>query len=270
MDDEVIRSLTNPLVKRLVRLRQRRAREREGVVLVEGTRELERALGAGWQLELLVTCPALATPAAQAASDAFAAAALDHRRFSAPAFAKVSLRERPDGVLGVVRSPSLDLDDLAWPEDGLYLVLAGLEKPGNVGALLRSADAAGCQGVFVTGAGTDLGNPNVVRASMGSLFAQPVLHVDDDHLQHTLRRRRVRVVATSPGATKPFWSVPMTGALAIVVGPEHTGLGAAWLAAAEEVVTIPMRGAADSLNVATAGALVLFEALRQRHSPQMG
>ena len=239
-------------------------------MLVEGTREIERALGAGWRLELLVTCPALATPAAQAACEAFAAAALDVRRFSAPAFAKVSLRERPDGVLGVVRSPPLGLDDLAWPEDGLYLVLAGLEKPGNVGALVRSADAVGCRAVFVTGAGTDLGNPNVVRASMGSLFARPVLHVEDERLQSALRRRGVRLVATSPGATKAYWSVPMTGALAIVVGPEHTGLGAAWLTAADEVVTIPMRGAADSLNVATAGALVLFEALRQRHSRQMG
>ena len=268
--DDVIRSLTNPLVKRLVRLRQRRAREREGVVLVEGTRELQRALDAGWQLELLVTCAELATPAAQSAGGAFAAAALEQRRLSAAAFAKVSLRERPDGVLGVVRAPPLALDDLGWPADGLYLVLAGLEKPGNVGALLRSADAVGCQAVFVTGPGTDLGNPNVVRASMGSLFAQPVLHVDDASLRGALRRRQVRMVATSPGAAQAFWSVSMTGAVAIVVGPEHTGLDATWLAAADDVVAIPMRGAADSLNVATAGALVLFEALRQRHSPQMG
>lgn len=270
MDDEVIRSRTNPLVKRLVRLRQRRAREREGVVLVEGTRELARALGAGWRLEMLVTCPALASPAAKAASETFAAVALEHRRLAAPAFAKVSLRERPDGMLGVVRSPQHELDDLAWPEGGLYLVLAGLEKPGNVGALLRSADAVGCEAVFVTGAGTDLGNPNVVRASMGSLFARPVVHVEDDRLQRTLRQRRVRVVATSPGAATAYWSVSMTGPVAIVVGPEHAGLGAAWLGAADEVVTIPMRGAADSLNVATAGALVLFEALRQRSARQKG
>jgi TrmH family RNA methyltransferase len=174
------------------------------------------------------------------------------------------LRERPDGLLGVVRAPHVALDDLPWPSDGLYLVIAGVEKPGNVGALLRSADAVGVDAVFVTAGGTDLGNPNVVRSSMGSLFTQPVLAVDDDVLRAALRRRSVRLVATSPAADRSYWSARLEGSVAVVVGPEHVGLDEPWLAAADEVVAIPMRGAADSLNAATAGALVLFEALRRR------
>ena len=270
MHDDVVRSLTNPLVKRLVRLRERRAREQEGVALVEGARELTRALAGGWTVELLVWCPERFSSDARAQHGALMAAAREQRRFAPEAFDKASQRERPDGVIGLARAPERSVDDLAWPIDGLYLVIAGLEKPGNVGALLRSADAAGCDAVFVTGAGTDLANPNVVRASMGSLFSQPVLHVDDALLRAALRARGVRVVATSPAAPVLYWSQPLTGAVAIVVGPEHDGLDAAWLDAADALVAVPMHGRADSLNVATTGALVLFEALRQRAEPPSG
>ncbi len=264
MADEIIRSVGNALVKRLVRLRERREREREGVVLVEGARELVRAAEAGWPLDLLVSCPESFSVEATGAAAGLAARAVERRRFAPAAFAKVSMRERPDGLLGVVRPPRLELDDLPWPLGGLYLVIAGLEKPGNVGALLRSADAVGVDAVFVTAGGTDLGNPNVVRSSMGSLFTLPVLAVDDDVLRAALRRRSVRLVATSPAADRSYWSAHLEGSVAVVVGPEHSGLDAAWLAAADEVVSIPMRGTADSLNAATAGALVLFEALRRR------
>ncbi len=264
MADEIIRSVGNALVKRLVRLRERREREREGVVLVEGARELVRASTAGWPLDLLVSCPESFSVEATGAADGLAARAAERRRFAPAAFAKVSMRERPDGLLGVVRPPRLTLDDLPWPRDGLYLVIAGVEKPGNVGALLRSADAVGVDAVFVTGGGTDLGNPNVVRSSMGSLFTQAVLAVDDEALRAALRHRGVRLVATSPAADRSYWSARLEGSVAVVVGPEHAGLDESWLAAADEAVAIPMRGAADSLNAATAGALVLFEALRRR------
>ncbi|TVR85570.1 MAG: RNA methyltransferase [Trueperaceae bacterium] len=264
MADEIIRSVGNALVKRLVRLRERREREREGVVLVEGARELVRASTAGWPLDLLVSCPESFSAEATGAAEGLAARAAERRRFAPAAFAKVSMRERPDGLLGVVRPPQLALDDLPWPRDGLYLVIAGVEKPGNVGALLRSADAVGVDAVFVTGGGTDLGNPNVVRSSMGSLFTQAVLAVDDEALRAALRHRGVRLVATSPAADRSYWSARLEGSVAVVVGPEHVGLDEPWLAAADEVVAIPMRGAADSLNAATAGALVLFEALRRR------
>jgi RNA methyltransferase, TrmH family len=264
MEAEVIRSRSNPLVKRLVRLRERRAREAEGVLLVEGARELGRAVAAGRRPLLLAYCPEAYSSEASAVAGRVIAAAGERRRLGPEAFAKVSLRDRPDGLLGLVAATQPPLDALAWPPDALYLVMAGLEKPGNLGALLRSADAVGCDAVFVTGAGTDLGNPNVVRASMGSVFSRPVLQLDGAALRAELAGRGVRLVATSPDAARDYWSVPLTGSVAIVVGPEDEGLDAGWLAAADEVVAIPMRGAADSLNVATSGALVLFEALRQR------
>lgn len=271
MDDDVIRSRSNALVKRLVRLRERRARQREGVTLVEGARELDRAVTAGWQLALLARCPEVYSADARSLADRLLEVSASSRRFAADVFAKVSLREHPDGLLGLVRTPTMTLDALSWPADGLYLVVAGLEKPGNVGALLRSADAVGCHAVFLTGEGTDLGNPNVVRSSMGSLFSQPVLHVDDASLRGAFRHRGVRLVATSPSANSDHWSASLVGSVAVVVGPEHSGLDADWLTAADEVVSIPMRGATDSLNVATSGALVLFEALRQRAAAaQMG
>ncbi len=264
MDDDVIRSRSNALVKRLVRMRERRARQREGVMLVEGARELDRAVTAGWQLALLARCPEVYSADARSVAERLLAAAASSRCLTPDVFAKASLREHPDGLLGLVRTPTVTLDALNWPADALYLVVAGLEKPGNVGALLRSADAVGCHAVFLTGEGTDLGNPNVVRASMGSLFSQPVLHVDDATLRAALKNHGVRLVATSPSANRDHWSASLLGSVAVVVGPEHSGLEADWLRAADEVVSIPMRGAADSLNVATSGALVLFEALRQR------
>jgi RNA methyltransferase, TrmH family len=262
----VIDSPTNPLVKRLVRLRERRARDAEGVALVEGAREVVRALDGGWRPRLIATCAALASPTAIGHADRLDVAGVERLELSPPAFAKVSLRQHPDGVIGLFEPPDLDLAGLPWPDHGLYLVADGLEKPGNLGALLRTADAAGVDAVFVTGRGTDLHNPNVVRASMGSLFSRPVLAVEPGELRATLGRNGVRLVVTSPWAERDLWDADLRGPTAIVLGTEHAGLAPAWLAAADERVRVPMRGLADSLNVATTGALLLYEARRQRRA----
>jgi RNA methyltransferase, TrmH family len=264
MNADHVSSPANAVVKRLVRLRERRSREREGVFVVEGARELTRAVDGGYELRLLASCPEALSPDAAAALPALRAAAREHRSFSTRAFAKASLRQNPDGLLGVLAARAFGLHDVPWHADACYLVVAGLEKPGNVGALLRTADAAGATAVFVTGAGTDLGNPNVVRASMGSLFTRPVVVVDDATLRAELGRRRVRLLATSPDAPTVLWDADLRPPVAVVVGPEHEGLAAAWLGGAELQLRVPMAGAADSLNVATAGALVLFEVVRQR------
>jgi len=256
----------NPLVKRLVRLRGRRARDAEGVALVEGAREVARALDGGWRPRLIATCAALASADALLHAARFDATGGERVELSAAAFAKVSLRQHPDGVVALFEPPDLGLGGLAWPRDGLYLVADGLEKPGNLGALLRTADAAGVDAVFVTGRGTDLHNPNVIRASMGSLFARPVVAVEPEELRAALRRHGVRLVVTSPHAERDLWDADLRGATAIVLGTEHEGLTPAWLDAADERVRVPMRGLADSLNVATAGALLLFEARRQRRA----
>ncbi len=259
-----ILSTSNPLVKRLVRLRERRARDAEGVALVEGAREVVRALDGGWRPRLIATCTALASPEAAAVADRRDANGAERVVLSAAAFSKVSARQHPDGVLALVTPPRWDLESLAWPADGLYLVVDGLEKPGNVGALLRTADAADVDAVFVTGSGTDLHNPNVVRASMGSLFARPVLAVAPEALRAALQLHAVRLVVTSPRAERDLWDADLRGAVAIVLGTEHAGVTPDWLAAADVRVRVPMAGLADSLNVATTGALLLYEARRQR------
>ena len=140
----------------------------------------------------------------------------------------------------------------------------GLEKPGNLGALLRTADGAGLDAVFLTGEGTDLTNPNVIRASMGSVFSRPVRTAGAPALLEWLTARGFKLVAATPGADTSFWDADYQGATAILLGTEHEGLSPAWLEAASTRVAIPMRGLADSLNVATAGALLVYEALRQR------
>jgi RNA methyltransferase, TrmH family len=268
-----IESLTHPLIKRLVRLRERRARDAEGVALVEGAREVRRAWAAGWEPTLLLRCEALhsasaaADLAAIAVLSAAAGAGAKWRTCAVPPFEKVSLRQSPDGILGLFSPPRWQLADLSWPANGLYLVCDGLEKPGNLGALLRSADAAGADAVFVSGRGTDLLNPNVIRASMGSLFARPTLVVEGASLREAFRQHGVRTVATSPHADRDLWGSDLRGPIAIVLGREHEGLAREWLDGADDRVRVPMAaGAADSLNVATTGALLLFEARRQRQA----
>ncbi len=267
-----IDSPTNPRVKRLVRLRERRARDAAGVALVEGEREVTRALAGGWAPRLLVTCADLMAVDAATLPLAGEGDAVEHWQVSEAAFQKLSLRQHPDGVLALFAPPTRTLADLPAPADALWLVADGLEKPGNLGALLRTADAADVDAVVVVGAGTDLHNPHVIRASMGSLFARPVLAVDAQAARQAVRARGLRLVVTSPAATTDLWDADLRGPVAIVLGTEGAGLDDLWLDAADVRVRVPMAGLADSLNVATTGALLLFEARRQRRTgaAQMG
>jgi len=260
-----IESRTNPRVKALVRLHARREREREHRAFVEGAREVERALAAGVRLEAAYLAPALLGAAGRRTEDALERADIDVVELSEGAFAKISRRQHPDGVAAVIRPPRRTLDDLELPRPPLLLVAVATEKPGNLGGLVRSADAAGVDAVLaVGGAGTDPWNPGVIRASMGSVFALPVVACDDAEASAWLARRGVRRIAATPAAERDLWEEDLTGPVAIVLGPEHEGLSSAWTEAADARVRVPMRGAADSLNVSVTGALVLYEAVRQR------
>ena len=265
---EPITSLQNPQLKRLVRLRSRRERDAEGVWLIEGARELQRAHEAGVVLQQIFACQELFSPDAQALFPALDPAGQRVTPLSRPAFEKVSGRENPDGLLALAEPPSPALPVPA--PDMLVLLLMGLEKPGNLGALLRTADGAGVDAVLVVGDGTDLGNPGVIRASQGSLFTQPVLGLPEDEALRWLRGHDFTLLACTPEAEVAYWDVPMTGRLALCLGSEHDGLPPLWREQADLRVGIPMQGQADSLNVSVAGALVLYEALRQRHSAAAG
>ncbi|WP_102125376.1 TrmH family RNA methyltransferase [Deinococcus planocerae] len=258
---DVITSLQNPHVKRLVRLRGRREREREGVILIEGARELSRAVAVGVLPQTLYLCPPLFSPEAREVAPSFPGTPV---LLSREAFEKVSGRENPDGLLGVAPVPDPALPD---PDgDAILVVLRGLEKPGNVGAILRTADAAGASGVIVLGRGADPYGPNVIRASQGSVFTLPVAVLEEGEALEWLAGRGFTRVACTPDAPHVYWDAPLTGRVALVLGAEHEGLPPEWRAA-ELPVRVPMHGAADSLNVATAAALVLYECLRQRRRP---
>jgi TrmH family RNA methyltransferase len=259
-----IDSPKNELVKEVVRLRERRERDRSGQFVIEGTRELERALSAGVPLRELLLSPELARPEALALASRAERSGIPVSELGSDAFSRASIRENPDGVMALAPTWRTELAEFEPPADPLLVVLDGLEKPGNLGALLRTADAVDADAVFVTGRGTDPFNPNVIRSSMGSVFSRPLLAVESEELREFLRTNGIRVVTTSPAGDQPYWNADLRGAVAVVLGTEHQGLGPEWLTAADSSVFIPMSGMADSLNVGVAGALMLYEALRQR------
>lgn len=262
-----ITSSQNPELRARAKLKDRRARNREGRFLIEGVREVARALEAGIRLEILYLCPELLGEGGQGVVNTAERASVSLTELSEAAFKTLSHRENPDGLIAVAAKDPKNLADLTLPEDALVLVVEGLEKPGNLGALLRTADSVGAHALFAVGGGTDLENPNVIRSSMGSVFSRPVLAVERDALLPWLSAERFTLVATTPHTDTLYWDAPYTGRTAILLGAEHEGLSQTLLEAADVRVKIPMHGLADSLNVATSGALLLYEALRQRRHP---
>ena len=255
-------SLQNPLVKRLVRLRGRREREAEGVVLIEGAREVARAREAGWALSELYLCPPLFSPEAAEYASAWAGerGGAHLTQLSPEAFAKVSGREHPDGVLALSPTPEPRLPTPG--PDALVVVLHGLEKPGNLGAIVRTADAVGAT-VLVLGRGADVYSPPSIRASQGSVFAVAPFALSDAEAFAWLSAHRFRTFACTPDAEQDYWDAPLRGRVALLLGTEHAGLPEEWRRG-HQGLRIPMSGLADSLNVGVSAALVLYEARRQQ------
>ncbi len=262
---EKITSLQNPRVKQLVRLRDRRPRDEAGVFLVEGYREIRRALEKAVALTELYFAPDwfLGENEPELIEEARAAGA-QLFELSKETFAKVAYRERPDGLLAVAPQWKRTLADIERGPDPFYLIVEAIEKPGNLGTILRSADAAGCDAVIVCDPVTDIFNPNVVRASTGVLFSVPCAISEGAEVLGWLRGRGIRIVATTPAADQLYTEANLRGPLAVVMGSEQYGLSEFWLKNADLPVRIPMAGQADSINVAMAATITLFEAVRQR------
>jgi TrmH family RNA methyltransferase len=233
-------------------------------MLIEGFAELSLARAAGVVPVELFFCPELARPEEGALLVELRAAGIAVSDVSAAVMRKLAYREHPDAWLAVAPVPRRTLGDLRLPAVPLLVVVEAVEKPGNLGAILRSADAAGVDAVIVCDPTTDLANPNVVRASKGTIFQVPVAETTTAEALAWLRGRGISVVAATPAAAVGYWAADLAGPVAIAVGTEKTGLTRAWLDGADQAVAIPMRGRANSLNVAQALTLLVFEALRQR------
>lgn len=261
----IITSMQNDRVKDLVRLRDRRHRDRRRRFLIEGFREIARAHDAGVGIETLFTCPELFLgPNEDELIAGLAAAGTEVVELSDGPFRKASYRDRPEGLLGVAAQFGTSLDDLTVSSHPLILVAEAIEKPGNLGTMLRTADAVGADAVIVADPTTDPFNPNVVRASTGTLFTVPLAIAETLKTIDWLKSRGVAIVATTPDADTELWDADLSAPVAVVVGAEQFGLSDDWLKAATIRVRIPMAGMADSLNAAMATGVVLYEARRQR------
>ena len=263
----MITSPTNPKVKRLVRLRSRRHRDSEGAFLIEGYRELARATDAGIRIDEIYVCDRLflGTNEPELVDRIVASGARCHRLAPEP-FRKAAYRDRPEGLLAVAPQFDTGLERIRLRPDPLLLVMEGIEKPGNLGTMLRTADAAGVSAVIVADPTTDPFNPNVVRASLGCLFTVPLAVSTTENTIRWMAAHGIRALVTTPSAPDLYWNADYSGAAAVVVGSEQYGLSETWLDGRFPEARIPMEGSADSLNAATAAALVLFEALRRRTS----
>ena len=256
MVDPELTSTSNPRIKRLIGLKTRESRDREGAFLVEGARHLERALAAGQTPIEVYYVPGHFDPSdipgveAHSCSDA--------------ALSRASYRGSHDGLIAVFRQFDHELDRIQPGSPPLLLLAEGLEKPGNLGAILRTADAVSADAVVAIGDSIDVFNPNVVRASTGALFTVPVAVAELAPALDWLSGRGIELIAASPDGADTYWSADLSGPCALVVGSESDGLSAGARDAADRLVRIPMHGMTDSLNASVSMALLAYEALRQR------
>jgi TrmH family RNA methyltransferase len=251
-------SLQNPRVKYIVKLREdKRQRQQDGLMLVEGYDELFLALSTGLKPHTLLTAPEIAVVSMDIPS-------ADITTVTRAVFEKISYRDNPDGWMGIFPIPHNTLDDLKLSEVPLVIVAESVEKPGNLGAILRTADAAHVDAVIVCDPRVDVWNPNVVRASRGTVFTVPTVEVDSPNALAWLRRRKMRVLAAAPSAEASYTDVNLKEPIALAVGTEDEGLTDFWMKNADIKVKIPMMGKVNSLNVSIATALITYEAVRQR------
>jgi len=265
LNAEIITSLQNARIKNLVKLRNRRPRDRQGLFIAEGYRAIRRALESRVIPEEVYFCPEcflgeneirLIESTVEKGTTPF--------ELSRPAFEKVAYRDRPEGILGVFKQWGYGLGNIPLSQIPFLLIVESIEKPGNLGTILRSADAAGVDAVICCDPITDLFNPNVVRSSTGVLFTMPTVMTSSEKTIEWLSSHRIRSVATTPHARDLHTETDLTGPLAVVMGSEQFGLSETWLDACSNQARIPMAGQADSLNVAMATLITLFEAVRQR------
>jgi len=298
MRSETITSAQNPKIKNLLLLQEKsKARREQGLFVVEGRRELEHCLRAGFIIRTLFVCPEITGASALDSAEIYFSGRCPKNQISAPSFLrhpthaeapchserseesplvieipeqlyrKVAYRESTEGILAEVEYRSLTLEDLELPENPLVMVLEAVEKPGNLGAVLRSADAAGADAVIICDPLTDLYNPNLIRASIGAVFTVPTVACTSADAIAFLQKLGIQILTAQLQDSSLYYDVDMRRGTALVMGTEATGLTGQWRKAASAHIRIPMLGCLDSLNVSVSAAILLFEAVRQRQHP---
>ena len=265
MSESPITSRQNQRIKDTVKLRQRRIREEKHQTVIDGVREISRAIEAGVQpLEAFVCQALLDGRDAIKLVENISSQGCQISEVTAPVFEKLAFGDRAEGIVAVISIPQAGLSDLQLPQKPVIGIIEGVEKPGNLGAILRSADAAGVGALVVADGRTDLFNPAVIRASLGTIFTVPTCTATSSETLAWLNSEKIPILAARPDGTVLHTETDMTRGAAIVLGSEADGLSDTWLGDDIQPIRLPMHGAADSLNVSATAAVLFYEALRQK------
>lgn len=275
---EIITSTQNSKIKRLNLLEQKSAARRESkLFVVEGKRELMHCVQAGYEVDSVYFCPDITGPIAYGTSNKAGIEeptagmligslpdTCERIAVSKQLYEKIAYRGGTEGVKALVRERHTTLSELKLQDNPLIVVLEGVEKPGNLGAVLRSADASGADAIIVCDPLTDLYNPNLIRSSIGAIFNVPCVACSSEECIDFLKTKKIQILTAQLQDSKLYYDTPMTSGTAIVMGTEASGLTPQWRKAADAHIRIPMLGKLDSLNVSVSAAILLFEAVRQR------
>ena len=263
---ETLTSAQNPKVRKLLALQQKAAERREsGLFVLEGVRELQHCLSAGYKADSLFVCPEILGSRPDA--EGLMSSVPSGRVFEVPKelYARIAYRGGTEGIIAEVYAKERGLESLKLPENPLVLVTESVEKPGNLGAMLRSCDAAGADAMLICGEGrTDIYNPNLIRASVGAVFTVPCAACGSAEAISFLKSRGIRILTAQLQDSELYYDCDMRAGTAVVMGTEATGLSEVWRRAADAHIRIPMLGRLDSLNVSVSAAVLLYEAVRQR------
>jgi TrmH family RNA methyltransferase len=260
-----ITSLQNPQIKKIVQLRDRKGRKQSGQFVVEGAREQEKAISQGLKVCEIYTCSSLLSEHGENILNSLRD--LDCTRYSLnePCFEKITVRKSTDGILLVLHTRENLLKDFMVKKNSFLLLVEGVEKPGNLGALLRTADGAGVDGVLVIDSQIDLYNPNVIRSSLGTCFSLPIAFCSREEAYLSCKKNQIAIYASVlSNASVYYHTVEYAPGSALLLGSEDKGIDPFWIAHADCCVTIPMHGRVDSLNVSAAGAILLYEVAKKR------
>lgn len=258
-----IESVQNPFIKSLVQLQEKaKARKQTGTFLIEGQREIELALKGGYEIETILFLPEIIS---EKRLNELLNSETQLIEISKEVYQKLAYRDTTEGILAVAKTKSLSLDDLKLSKNPLILIAESLEKPGNLGAILRTADAANIDAVIIANPRTDLYNPNIVRSSVGCLFTRQIAIGTSEEIIAFLKENNINFYSATLQNSTEYHTQDYTKPTALVVGTEATGLTEIWRKESTSNIIIPMQGEIDSMNVSVAAAILLFEAKRQRN-----